>query len=117
MPQHLQNTMGLHRPISREVLPDMLSAARLSDMHICSMITPGVPPNSHVGGPILPPCEITVLTGGLPQARATDMTVCVGPPDMIVMGSMTVLPHHGPRDARRNDHAGRVYGPDRRLGA
>ena len=45
----------------------------------------------HVGGPILPPCQITVLTGMLPQARVTDMAVCVGPPDMIALGSFTVL--------------------------
>jgi uncharacterized Zn-binding protein involved in type VI secretion len=32
-----------------------------------------------------------VLTGKLPQARVTDMAVCVGPPDVIVKGSMTVL--------------------------
>jgi uncharacterized Zn-binding protein involved in type VI secretion len=32
-----------------------------------------------------------VLIGGLPAARQTDMAICVGPPDMIVMGSMTVL--------------------------
>ena len=53
------------------------------------MVTPGVPPIPHVGGPVLPPCEITVLTGGLSQARVTDMALCVGPSDMIVMGSMT----------------------------
>jgi uncharacterized Zn-binding protein involved in type VI secretion len=69
----------------------MFPAARVTDFHMCPMITPGVPPIPHVGGPIPPPCEITVLTGGLPQARVTDMALCVGPPDMIVMGSMTVL--------------------------
>jgi len=69
----------------------MFPAARVSDFHMCPMVTPGVPPIPHVGGPILPPCEVTVLTGGLPQARVTDMALCVGPPDMIVMGSMTVL--------------------------
>ena len=63
-------------------------AARVSDMHVCPMVTGIVP---HVGGPILPPCCITVLTGGLPQARVTDMAVCVGPPDIIVLGSFTVL--------------------------
>jgi uncharacterized Zn-binding protein involved in type VI secretion len=52
------------------------------------MLTVLVP---HVGGPIDPPCEVTVLTGGLPQARVTDMLTCVGPPDVIVMGSPTVL--------------------------
>jgi len=48
-------------------------------------------PVPHVGGPILPPCAVTVLTGKLPQARVMDMAVCVGPPDVIVKGSMTVL--------------------------
>jgi uncharacterized Zn-binding protein involved in type VI secretion len=52
------------------------------------MVTGVVP---HVGGPILPPCCITVLTGKLPQARVTDMATCVGPPDVIVVGSFTVL--------------------------
>jgi uncharacterized Zn-binding protein involved in type VI secretion len=32
-----------------------------------------------------------VLIGGLPAARMTDMATCVGPPDMILMGSLTVL--------------------------
>jgi len=55
------------------------------------MVTPGVPPIPHVGGPILPPCAVTVLTGSIPQARATDMATCVGPPDIIVRASTTVL--------------------------
>jgi len=32
-----------------------------------------------------------VLIGGLPAARSTDMATCVGPPDIIAMGSPTVL--------------------------
>lgn len=52
------------------------------------MLTVLVP---HVGGPILPPCAVTVLIGGLPAARAMDMATCVGPPDMIAMGSPTVI--------------------------
>lgn len=66
----------------------MPPASRVSDMHVCPMVTGVVP---HVGGPILPPCQPTVLTGMLPQARVGDMAVCVGPPDVIVKGSMTVL--------------------------
>ncbi len=66
-------------------------AARITDMHVCPMVTPGVPPIPHVGGPILPPGGITVLIGGLPAARAGDMAVCVGPPDVIAMASFTVL--------------------------
>ena len=68
-----------------------MPAARITDMHVCPMITPGVPPIPHVGGPILPPGAVTVLIGGLPAARVTDMAVCVGPPDVIALGSFTVL--------------------------
>ena len=63
-------------------------AARATDMHVCPMVTGVVP---HVGGPIMPPCCPTVLTGMLPQARVGDMAVCVGPPDTIMMGSFTVM--------------------------
>jgi len=66
----------------------MPPAARMTDMHTCPMVTGVVP---HVGGPILPPCCPTVLTAFLPQARVGDMLVCVGPPDVIVKGSPTVL--------------------------
>ena len=63
-------------------------AARVTDMHVCPMVTGVVP---HVGGPILPPGEPTVLIGNLPAARVGDMATCVGPPDTIVSGSATVL--------------------------
>ena len=63
-------------------------AARITDMHVCPMVTGVVP---HVGGPILPPGAPTVLIGGLPSACVGDMCVCVGPPDSIVAGSGTVL--------------------------
>jgi uncharacterized Zn-binding protein involved in type VI secretion len=69
----------------------MPPAARIGDMHTCPMVTPGVPPIPHVGGPILPPGCPTVLIGGQPAARVTDLCVCVGPPDSIVKGSATVL--------------------------
>lgn len=65
-----------------------MPAARVSDMHVCPMVTGIIP---HVGGPILPPCQPTVLTQMLPQARVGDMAVCVGPPDVIALGSFTVL--------------------------
>ena len=69
----------------------MPPAARITDMHVCPMVTPGVPPIPHVGGPILPLGCPTVLIGMLPAARVGDMAVCVGPPDVIAMGSMTVV--------------------------
>jgi uncharacterized Zn-binding protein involved in type VI secretion len=69
----------------------MPPAARVGDMHMCPMVTPGTPPVPHVGGPILPPGCPTVLIAGQPAARVGDMALCVGPPDVIAMGSMTVL--------------------------
>lgn len=67
----------------------MLPAARISDMHTCPQVNPG--PVPHVGGPILPPGEPTVLIGAVPAARVGDMATCVGPPDTIAKGEPTVL--------------------------
>lgn len=66
-------------------------AARLTDMHTCPMVTPGMPPIPHVGGPITGPCVPNVLIGFMPAATVGDMCVCVGPPDSIIMGSPTVF--------------------------
>ncbi|HEY4306661.1 MAG TPA: PAAR domain-containing protein [Gemmatimonadaceae bacterium] len=66
-------------------------AARVGDMHVCPMLTPGVPPIPHVGGPVLPPGGVTVLVAGMPAARVGDMCLCVGPPDVIALGSFTTL--------------------------
>ena len=67
----------------------MPPAARITDMHTCPMVNPG--PVPHVGGPILPPGEPTVLIGGMPAARVGDMAICTGPPDSIAMGAATVF--------------------------
>ena len=66
-------------------------AARITDMHVCPMVSPAVPPIPHVGGPIMPPGAPTVLIGALPAAKVGDMAVCVGPPDSVVKGSFSVL--------------------------
>ncbi|EMM7535735.1 PAAR domain-containing protein [Escherichia coli] len=66
-------------------------AARVNDMHVCPMVTPGIPPIPHVGGPILPPGVPTVLIGGMPAATVGSLATCVGPPDTIVMGCFKVL--------------------------
>ena len=66
-------------------------AARMTDMHVCPMQTPAVPPIPHVGGPIIGPGALTVLIGSLPAAVMGDSATCVGPPDSLVMGSATVL--------------------------
>ena len=69
----------------------MPPAARLTDLHACPMVTPGLPPIPHVGGPVIGPGVPTVLVGSLPAAVLGDNAVCVGPPDTIVKGSATVL--------------------------
>lgn len=69
----------------------MPPAARITDMHVCPMLTPGVPPIPHVGGPITGPGAPTVLIGGLPAAKVGDLAVCVGPPDSVIAGSSTVF--------------------------
>jgi uncharacterized Zn-binding protein involved in type VI secretion len=66
----------------------MPPAARMTDMHVCPMVTGVVP---HVGGPIMPPGMPTVLIGNMPAATVGSMVTCVGPPDSIVKGSATVL--------------------------
>jgi uncharacterized Zn-binding protein involved in type VI secretion len=63
-------------------------AARITDMHLCPMVTGVVP---HVGGPVLPPGSPTVLINGLPAACVGDICVCTGSPDSIIKGSATVM--------------------------
>jgi len=66
----------------------MPPAARITDMHVCPMVTVVVP---HVGGPIAGPGVPTVLIAGMPAAVVGDTAICTGPPDVIAMGSTTVL--------------------------
>lgn len=86
-------------------------AARIGDMHVCPMVTPGVPPIPHVGGPIVgPPAPPTVLIANAPAALVGHMCTCVGPPDSIVKGSATVLITNRPA-ARMGDmtaHGGTI---------
>lgn len=85
----------------------MGAAARVGDMHTCPMVTGTVP---HVGGPVMPPGEVTVLIGGMPAAKVGDMCTCAGPPDSIVMGSTSVMIGGMPA-ARMNDstaHGGMI---------
>jgi uncharacterized Zn-binding protein involved in type VI secretion len=69
----------------------MPPAARLTDMHVCPMQTPGLPPIPHIGGPVAGPGVPTVLIGKLPAAVVGDSAICAGPPDVIVKGSASVL--------------------------
>jgi len=63
-------------------------AARLTDMHVCPMVTVLV---RHVGGPVIGPGVSTVLIGKMPAAVVGDSVTCVGPPDTIVAGSSSVM--------------------------
>lgn len=69
----------------------MPPAARVTDMHLCPMVTPALVPVPHVGGPVVGPGAPTVLIGKLPAAVLGDTAVCVGPPDIFVKGSATVF--------------------------
>ncbi len=85
-------------------------AARVGDMHTCPTVDPG--PKPHVGGPVLPAGEPTVLIGGMPAARMGDKATCVGPPDTIAAGAFPVPIGKTPA-ARMTDqtaHGGVVVG-------
>ena len=64
-----------------------MPAARVTDIHVCPMLTGPVP---HVGGPVTMGGNM-VLIGGVPAARATSIVTCAGPPDVLTMGAPTVL--------------------------
>ena len=69
----------------------MPPAARLTDMHTCPQVTPGLVPVPHVGGPVVGPGVPNVLICSLPAAVVGDLATCVGPPDTIAKGSATVM--------------------------
>ena len=87
----------------------MAAAARITDMHTCPMVTGTVP---HVGGPLLPGKNSTVLIGGLPASIVGDNCVCVGPIDSLSVGSSSVF-IAGSAAVRMGDatgHGGSVIG-------
>lgn len=87
----------------------MPPAARIGDMHVCPLVTPGTPPVPHVGGPITVGFP-TVMILGSPAARSSDMCTCIGPPDAVAAGSSSVLIGNMPA-ARMGDasaHGGTV---------
>jgi uncharacterized Zn-binding protein involved in type VI secretion len=69
------------------VLIGFMPASRIGDLHVCPMFTGPVP---HVGGPFVLGSP-TVIVGEMPQSRVTDELVCVGPPDVAMMGCETVI--------------------------
>jgi len=88
-PRHRSLSAVLKRAVVSVTLRRMPPAARVGDNHVCPMVDPG--PKPHVGGPIIPPCEPTVIIGNMPAARISDMAICVGPTDIIMQGSSSVI--------------------------
>jgi uncharacterized Zn-binding protein involved in type VI secretion len=89
-------------------------------MHTCPMQTPAFPsPIPHVGGPVIGPGAPTVLIGKIPAAVMGDNCVCVGPPDVIVKGSATVMicgkPAARMDGSWRGDYSGVSDGADWRM--
>ncbi|HEX7904855.1 MAG TPA: PAAR domain-containing protein [Chitinophagaceae bacterium] len=66
----------------------MPSAARITDMHVCPMVSGVIP---HVGGPVIPPGCPTVLINGLAAASMGSLLICAGAVDSIIAGSSTVF--------------------------
>lgn len=71
----------------------MKPVTRITDMHTCPQVTVIIP---HVGGPVVGPGVPTVLAEKMPVAVVGDACTCVGPPDVIVEGSMNVLAMNRP---------------------
>ena len=89
----------------------MPAAARVTDFHVCPLVSGTVP---HVGGPVLGPGVPSVLIGGLAAAVVGDSASCSGPPDTIVGGSASVMIGGKPA-ARMGDssaHGGSIAGGD-----
>ena len=61
--------------------------ARVTDMHVCPMVTP-VSPDSARWRSDSSAVRCYSSRRKLPAARITDMCVCVGPPDVIALGSL-----------------------------
>ena len=69
------------------IATDGYAAARITDM-CAPMVTALVP---HVGGPIIPPCAITVLIREPAGCAGHGHGGVCRPPDVIALGSFTVL--------------------------
>jgi len=68
----------------------MPQAATLTSFHSCPLVTPGIPPIPHLGGPITDG-KTSVLIGGLPAATVGCSCACIGTPDVVIKGSKKVL--------------------------
>jgi len=65
------------------------AAVILLSTHVCPQVTPASTP--HVGGVILGKGEPTVQIGGFTAACKDDSAICLGPPNSIKTGSLTVF--------------------------
>lgn len=66
----------------------MPPAARINDMHICTMTTGIIP---HVGGIVVGPGCSTVMIEKMPAALVGDSCACIGSIDSIMKGSTSVM--------------------------
>lgn len=85
----------------------MKLAARLNDLHVCPMSDGNKP---HVGGPILPGANTTVIIGKQPASVVGDTCTCSGPTDTISAGSSTVKIGKKPAARMGDDtaHGGKI---------
>lgn len=81
-------------------------AAFMGVMHVCPQVTVIVP---HVGGSVIGTAA-TVLIGAMPAAVVTDLSICVGPPDGVALGSFTVFAAGKPmaRMGDMSNHGGAI---------
>jgi uncharacterized Zn-binding protein involved in type VI secretion len=102
--------MDLKGTIPIKSPPPKKGAARVTDDHSCPAVTGSAP---HKGGPILPPCAMSVLVNGLAQARVTDKAKCNGPTDTIVTGSASVFAEgkNATRMGEKTAHGGKILPP------
>jgi uncharacterized Zn-binding protein involved in type VI secretion len=70
------------------------------DLHACPVMP---------AGPVVGPCVPTVLTGKMPQGAVGDQCACIGPPDPVVKGSLSVFAGKRPT-ARIGDLTGKGGG-------
>lgn len=72
------------------LLVDGMPVATVGSMHVCPMVGPGSPPPPHVGGPVTQGVPWFTVNG-CAVATVGCVCVCCGPPDVIAMGSPSLV--------------------------